>query len=60
MVCIEHQGRITEKGDRRRRVSECKVDCTRNISDLCVDNGYMSSQWFAKIITFSVKFLGFP
>ena len=59
MVCIEHQGRITEKGDRSRRVSECKVDCTWNILDLCVDNGYMSSQWSAKIIT-SVKFLGSP
>ena len=41
MVCIEHQGRITEKGDRRRRVSKCKVDCARNVPHLCVDNGYM-------------------
>ena len=45
MVCIEHQGRITEKSDRRWGVSEYKVDCAWNISDLCVDNGYMSSQW---------------
>lgn len=36
MVCIEHQSRITEKSDRRWRVSECKVDCIRNILHLCV------------------------
>jgi len=36
VVCIEHQGRITEKSDWRWRVSEYKVDCTRNISHLCV------------------------
>ena len=59
MVCIEHQGRITKKGDRRWRVSEYKVDCSWNVSDLGVDNGYMSSQRSAKIITFSIKFFGF-